>query len=331
MPSVSQSQQRAAALALSAKRGKVDPKTLKGAAKQMYDSMSEKQLKEFAETKRSGLPEKKEEESSLIDNDILTEAQKVELRKIIDTLVEEQVQKKNREFIEKYTKFIAESATTKLVEKVKGKLLEKIDEEIKTIHAKADKICRSVILESSTKVRDIKRKQEQLIEEFKNSAPKLIKSLAEEKVKELAADALVALNEKQRLEESLSGIFKGMEKAGYIINEDLDHVIAKEKTEKLMLRTKLALANRDLKLSQLTEGMLPTQKRAIEKLLEDCTTPEMIEERFLLAKKKVMESKVVVEEVVPEETKRKIEAAEHLVNEEEMFSNFLGVAKRLVS
>jgi len=62
MPSVSRSQQSASALALSAKRGKISPNKLYGAAKQMYNSMSEEQLRHYAETKTKNLPEKVAEE-----------------------------------------------------------------------------------------------------------------------------------------------------------------------------------------------------------------------------------------------------------------------------
>jgi Protein of unknwon function (DUF3008) len=59
MPAKSKKQQMAAGAALSAKRGKKSKSSLKGASKQMAESMSEKQLKDFAKTKRSKLPEKK--------------------------------------------------------------------------------------------------------------------------------------------------------------------------------------------------------------------------------------------------------------------------------
>ena len=52
MPAKSQAQQKAAGAALSAKRGQTRKSELKGASKSMYDSMSEKQLDEFAETDR---------------------------------------------------------------------------------------------------------------------------------------------------------------------------------------------------------------------------------------------------------------------------------------
>ena len=57
MPAKSAAQQKAAGAALSAKRGDTKVKELKGASKQMYKSMSEKQLDEFASTKRKGKPE----------------------------------------------------------------------------------------------------------------------------------------------------------------------------------------------------------------------------------------------------------------------------------
>lgn len=59
MPARSQAQQKAAGAALSAKRGKTKVKSLKGASKSMYESMSERELEEFAETSRKGLPQKK--------------------------------------------------------------------------------------------------------------------------------------------------------------------------------------------------------------------------------------------------------------------------------
>jgi len=55
----SKQQQKAAGMALSVKRGQTRVSDLKGAAKDMYDSMNEKQLQEIAETKRKKLPKKK--------------------------------------------------------------------------------------------------------------------------------------------------------------------------------------------------------------------------------------------------------------------------------
>ena len=53
--SVSIAQQQAAGAALAAKRGEKDASELKGASKEMYDSMSEKELEDFASTKHKGL------------------------------------------------------------------------------------------------------------------------------------------------------------------------------------------------------------------------------------------------------------------------------------
>ena len=57
MPAKSQAQQKAAGAALSAKRGDTKKSELQGASRDMYESMSEKQLEEFASTKRKGKPE----------------------------------------------------------------------------------------------------------------------------------------------------------------------------------------------------------------------------------------------------------------------------------
>lgn len=57
MPAKSAAQQKAAGAALSAKRGDTPRSKLKGASKQMVESMTEKELEEFAHTKRKGKPE----------------------------------------------------------------------------------------------------------------------------------------------------------------------------------------------------------------------------------------------------------------------------------
>lgn len=57
MPAKSKVQQKAAGAALSAKRGDMPKKALKGVSKSMEKSMSEKELKELASTKRNGKPE----------------------------------------------------------------------------------------------------------------------------------------------------------------------------------------------------------------------------------------------------------------------------------
>jgi hypothetical protein len=57
MPATSKAQQKAAGAALSAKRGEQKVGELKGASKQMYKSMSERQLEELASTPRKGKPQ----------------------------------------------------------------------------------------------------------------------------------------------------------------------------------------------------------------------------------------------------------------------------------
>jgi hypothetical protein len=59
MPAKSKKQQMAAGTALSARRGEKSPTALQGAAKQMYASMDEKELRDLASTKRKKLPTKK--------------------------------------------------------------------------------------------------------------------------------------------------------------------------------------------------------------------------------------------------------------------------------
>jgi 2-methylcitrate dehydratase PrpD len=61
MPATSKAQQKAAGAALSAKRGETKPSELYGSSKEMYDSMSEEELEDFASTKRKDKPEKKQE------------------------------------------------------------------------------------------------------------------------------------------------------------------------------------------------------------------------------------------------------------------------------
>ncbi len=59
MPAKSKSQQKAAGAALSAKRGEVSKSKLKGASRDMINSMTENQLEELAATKRKTLPNNK--------------------------------------------------------------------------------------------------------------------------------------------------------------------------------------------------------------------------------------------------------------------------------
>lgn len=57
MPAKSKAQQKAAGAALAAKRGDIPKSDLKGASREMESSMTEKQLEDFAATKRKGKPE----------------------------------------------------------------------------------------------------------------------------------------------------------------------------------------------------------------------------------------------------------------------------------
>ena len=58
MPAKSKAQQMAAGAALAAKRGEIKKSELKGASKEMVESMTEKELKDLASTKRKGKPER---------------------------------------------------------------------------------------------------------------------------------------------------------------------------------------------------------------------------------------------------------------------------------
>ena len=60
MPAQSKAQQKAAGAALSAKRGETKVGDLQGASKEMYDSMSEAELEDYASADHDGLPEKVE-------------------------------------------------------------------------------------------------------------------------------------------------------------------------------------------------------------------------------------------------------------------------------
>ena len=59
MPAKSKAQQKAAGAALSATRHEIPKGKLKGASKQMAESMTAKELEDLAATPRKGLPEHK--------------------------------------------------------------------------------------------------------------------------------------------------------------------------------------------------------------------------------------------------------------------------------
>ncbi|CDO38029.1 MULTISPECIES: DUF3008 family protein [Novosphingobium] len=57
MPAKSKAQQKAAGAALAAKRGNASKSDLKGASREMFESMSEKQLEDFAGVSRKDKPD----------------------------------------------------------------------------------------------------------------------------------------------------------------------------------------------------------------------------------------------------------------------------------
>ncbi len=59
MPAKSKAQQKAAGAALAAKRGETKKSALKGASRGMAASMTEKELRDLAKTKRKTLPARK--------------------------------------------------------------------------------------------------------------------------------------------------------------------------------------------------------------------------------------------------------------------------------
>jgi hypothetical protein len=56
MPAKSKQQQKAAGAALAAKRGEIPKSRLKGASRQMVESMSERELDRMASVNRTSLP-----------------------------------------------------------------------------------------------------------------------------------------------------------------------------------------------------------------------------------------------------------------------------------
>jgi hypothetical protein len=63
MPAKSRKQQMAAGAALAAKRGERSKSSLRGASRGMYKSMSKKELRRMAKTKRKGKPIRKRKRS----------------------------------------------------------------------------------------------------------------------------------------------------------------------------------------------------------------------------------------------------------------------------
>ena len=59
MPAKSKAQQQAAGAAYAAKKGEIPLNALRGVSREMYQSMSEEDLKDFSSTARKGLPKRK--------------------------------------------------------------------------------------------------------------------------------------------------------------------------------------------------------------------------------------------------------------------------------
>jgi len=62
MPARSKAQQKAAGAALAVKRGEADKSSLQGASKEMFETMTEEELEEFAATSQDDLPDKVDED-----------------------------------------------------------------------------------------------------------------------------------------------------------------------------------------------------------------------------------------------------------------------------
>lgn len=69
MPARSKAQQKAAGAALAAKRGEIPDSELKGASREMKDSMTERELEDLAGTSHDGLPERVEDDGEEGDDD----------------------------------------------------------------------------------------------------------------------------------------------------------------------------------------------------------------------------------------------------------------------
>jgi len=266
----------------------------------------------------------------MMDNDILSSKQKKELSGIIESLVEERVKENQSKFIEKYTSFIVESATKKLSGKIKDSLTEEMTAKVDEANDKAQRLCRSVILESSNKISTYKKNQEKLVEEFKNTAPKLIEKLAEERAEEIQAEAIDTIDKYKKDVQIVESMKDTLAKVGFIINEDVDDVVKTKSNEVMNLKTKLNRAERDLKVSELTEGMLPNQKEKMSTILEEYSSSSEVEKHFKSIKEKVLVENTVVETkevIVPIE---KTELEKKMLHEEQ-FSNFLSSSKEFMN
>jgi len=62
MPARSKAQQKAAGAALAVKRGEADKSSLQGASKEMFETMTEDELEDFASTSHDNLPDRVDED-----------------------------------------------------------------------------------------------------------------------------------------------------------------------------------------------------------------------------------------------------------------------------
>ena len=262
----------------------------------------------------------------ILDNDILTESQKNELKGVIDSLVEERVQDIMKSFINKYTGFIVESATQKILGSVKNGVVKKINEETDKMKKLTERVVRSVVLEASEKIEKNKKATKQLVEDFKKTAPKLIERLAEEKANLLAEEALENIEKSKKSMSLMEGIVKGLEESGYVINEDIEQVKKKSKNEILKLKTEAIKAKRDLRVAVLTEGMLPNQKSRVIELLEEYKTAEKVDQVFNKIRNKVIEENTFVKQ----EEKKPERQATTVISEDDNFDSLLGASMKFM-
>lgn len=274
----------------------------------------------------AGDDEESIEESAMIaEMDILSEAQKAELTKIIDGLVEERADIRTKQMMKKFTKFITESVGKKIVAKTKSDLVSRIDEELNAINDKSARVCRSVVTEAAEEVRLAKESKEQLIEEFQKKAPVVMEQEIDKRVKQLTEEARQKIEEAKANKELYENIIDGFKKVGYVINEDVNGVIGKKDSENLELKTELTKIKTTAKIQELTEGMLPKQKERAMELLEDCTSAEQVERNFKDIRMKVIRENNFVEEKEEEKIDPKTQA---IFNEEDEFSKLVSASKR---
>jgi hypothetical protein len=234
----------------------------------------------------------------IMDNNVLTEGQKTQLKGVIDELVEERAREITKEFIQNYTSFIVESVTKKVVSKTKNNIMSQINEEIDRVKSNIKKVTNSVILEASEKIKEEKEKSKTIVEEFKRTAPKLINRLAEEKANQLSEEAIQSINDAKKSKDT--------------------------KNQMLTLKTEMTRLNRDLKIKELTEGMLPIQREKAVKMLEECTTAKMVERNFDKIRSTVLSEGRIIKETKKPEVKKdpamlKEESFEDLIKQSSSF------------